>query len=248
MFQLVDGLCFFADSLRVSIMNRCWRFQPLYPVILPICEPNFASSNMGGSINGGTPKWMVYSGKIRLNWMISGYPYFRKPSYHPRSWNIWNKHPHTRAARLHPNHHICDRQRKPNLHRSQVRQTLQMGFCFKTSYFFPDVIALEWRNAVVSKLMFLMFLLIIVMWAVILSDVTWTCPDSQKMRWSLSQIRYMTWDCTGHVLSTSKLLYNHLYNHLYTIISTISLDQLSFYLFLTSQISMSPRKPVFADC
>ena len=34
------------------------------------------------SINGGTPKWMVYSGKAENkmdeNW---GYPHFRKPPY-----------------------------------------------------------------------------------------------------------------------------------------------------------------------
>ena len=37
---------------------------------------------MGVSKNRGTPKWMVYNGKPLLRWMIWGYHYFRKHSYH----------------------------------------------------------------------------------------------------------------------------------------------------------------------
>ena len=36
---------------------------------------------MGVSKNRGTPKWMVYSGKPLLKWMIWGYHYFRKHPY-----------------------------------------------------------------------------------------------------------------------------------------------------------------------
>jgi hypothetical protein len=39
---------------------------------------------MGGSITGGTPKWIDYNGKTWKNptkWMIWGYPDFRKPPY-----------------------------------------------------------------------------------------------------------------------------------------------------------------------
>ena len=39
------------------------------------------NSNMGVSINGGTPKWMVYDGKTPW-WMIWGSPHLWKPSYH----------------------------------------------------------------------------------------------------------------------------------------------------------------------
>ena len=35
--------------------------------------------DMGVSWNGGTQKWMVFKEKILLEWMIWGYPYFRKP-------------------------------------------------------------------------------------------------------------------------------------------------------------------------
>ena len=41
---------------------------------------------MGGSINGGTLKLVVYNEKTRKNLlkrMIWGYPYFRKPPYEP---------------------------------------------------------------------------------------------------------------------------------------------------------------------
>ena len=35
---------------------------------------------MGGSINRGYPKWLVYNGKsYYIKWMIWGHPYFRKP-------------------------------------------------------------------------------------------------------------------------------------------------------------------------
>ena len=41
------------------------------------------------SINGGTPKWMVYTGKPRpvYQCMIEGYPYFRKP----RDLWVWKR-------------------------------------------------------------------------------------------------------------------------------------------------------------
>ena len=51
--------------------------------ITPNLQVQFASSmgnrrkHMGGSINGGTPKWLVYP----LKWMIWGYPYIRKPPH-----------------------------------------------------------------------------------------------------------------------------------------------------------------------
>ena len=35
---------------------------------------------MGVSINGGTPKWMVYKGKSHLSWWLV-VPHFRKPPY-----------------------------------------------------------------------------------------------------------------------------------------------------------------------
>ena len=41
------------------------------------------NSHVGGSINGDTPKWMVYKGKYHLemddDW---GYPYFSTPPFH----------------------------------------------------------------------------------------------------------------------------------------------------------------------
>ena len=58
------------------------------------------------SINGGTPKMMVYKGKSIYIWMIWGYPYFRKPPYmcipkyviyihdrqiHQQPWKVSNK-------------------------------------------------------------------------------------------------------------------------------------------------------------
>ena len=36
---------------------------------------------IGVPINGGTPTWMGYKGKYIYEWMIEGYPYFRKPLY-----------------------------------------------------------------------------------------------------------------------------------------------------------------------
>ena len=36
---------------------------------------------MGVSINGDTPKWMVYNGKSHSNGWFGGYTYFRKPPY-----------------------------------------------------------------------------------------------------------------------------------------------------------------------
>lgn len=41
-------------------------------------------SAMGVSTSGGTPKWLVYTGKSNLNdlkWMITRGPYFRKPPH-----------------------------------------------------------------------------------------------------------------------------------------------------------------------
>ena len=85
------------------------------------------------------------------------------------------------------------RQRKPNLHRSQVDQvaaaarslcpffqSYQPGQGLKPHMESPMKIyeiALKWRNAMVSKLIFSMFLVIISILAVIISDVGWTCPD-----------------------------------------------------------------------
>jgi hypothetical protein len=40
---------------------------------------------MGVSINGGTPKWIVYNGKSIYKWMIWGYPHFRKTPYFGKS-------------------------------------------------------------------------------------------------------------------------------------------------------------------
>ena len=40
-----------------------------------------SSCHMGVSINGGSPKWMVYKGNPIKIWMIWGYPYFRKPPF-----------------------------------------------------------------------------------------------------------------------------------------------------------------------
>ena len=45
---------------------------------------SFSRIYMGGAINGGTRKWRVYKGKswkIRLRWMIWGYPHLWKSPY-----------------------------------------------------------------------------------------------------------------------------------------------------------------------
>ena len=42
---------------------------------------SFSHVYMRVSINGGSPKWMVYYGKSLFKWMIWGFPHFRKPPY-----------------------------------------------------------------------------------------------------------------------------------------------------------------------
>ena len=34
-----------------------------------------------GFLNWGYSKWMIYKGKSIFEWMIKGYPHFRKPPY-----------------------------------------------------------------------------------------------------------------------------------------------------------------------
>jgi hypothetical protein len=53
---------------------------------------------MGVSINGGTPKWMVHSGKSQQKIDDLGVPYFRKPLY-------WTKHNHP-TYRTHLKQHL----------------------------------------------------------------------------------------------------------------------------------------------
>ena len=43
-------------------------------------------------LNGGTPKWMVYKGKLIYKWMIWGYPHFSNPHMglcYPIYWGLW---------------------------------------------------------------------------------------------------------------------------------------------------------------
>ena len=53
-----------------------------------VYEPSvYRVTHMGVSINGGTPKFLVYNGKSYLKWMIWGYPHFRKPPHvYGSSW------------------------------------------------------------------------------------------------------------------------------------------------------------------
>jgi hypothetical protein len=48
---------------------------------VPKREENQEPDYLRLSINGGTPKWMVYEGKSIYKWMIWGYPHFRKLPY-----------------------------------------------------------------------------------------------------------------------------------------------------------------------
>ena len=40
-------------------------------------------------LNGGTLKWLVYNGKPIYNWMIWGYPHFRKPPCDYKHYCLW---------------------------------------------------------------------------------------------------------------------------------------------------------------
>ena len=68
-----------------STSENIW--DPLFsciPYFHPFQMPILQYHYMGGSINGGTLRQMVYSGTCNLNdfkWMIWGYPHFKKPPY-----------------------------------------------------------------------------------------------------------------------------------------------------------------------
>ena len=75
--------------------STCGRFVPKLHTV-DGSEMRWSPVDMGISLNGGTPKWMVYNGQSLLKCMIWGYHHFRKPSYgkiyhylqgliHPRS-------------------------------------------------------------------------------------------------------------------------------------------------------------------
>ena len=71
------------DRLRflglLNLMSRRLLEPPLgglYNTFLGRCGLDLLLRYMGVSKNRGTPKWMVYSGKILLKWMIWGYHYF----------------------------------------------------------------------------------------------------------------------------------------------------------------------------
>ena len=68
---------------RWSTSQKMWgrslfRFTAWFPrgSQTQFCSGNFTVSKyMGVSINGGTPKWMVYKGKSHLSWWFSGTPF-----------------------------------------------------------------------------------------------------------------------------------------------------------------------------
>ena len=69
------------EATRMS--SRCFVQAPMTTCILHLSFMVY--SHMGVSINGGTPKWMVYilmdNRTIPLKWMIWRYPYFRIPPH-----------------------------------------------------------------------------------------------------------------------------------------------------------------------
>jgi hypothetical protein len=64
--MLTGWICFFGDL----VVWEC-----IFAMLLP------QYSNMEVSINGGTPKWMVYNWKSYEHWWFGGTPHFRKPPY-----------------------------------------------------------------------------------------------------------------------------------------------------------------------
>ena len=50
-------------------------------MILDVMKLHILQRGHGFHSHGGTPKWMVYSGRSYKKWMIRGSPHFRKPLY-----------------------------------------------------------------------------------------------------------------------------------------------------------------------
>ena len=60
------------------------KINEIHEIQYPPGETKSSPLKIGVSKNrGGPPKWMVYKGKILLELMIWGYPYFWK---HPNQW------------------------------------------------------------------------------------------------------------------------------------------------------------------
>ena len=68
--------------------------HPSNPHSHPCVQHQQVIFHMGGSINMGPPKWMYYNWKSHWNWMLWGYPYFRKPPYFPHEIDLdWHTTP-----------------------------------------------------------------------------------------------------------------------------------------------------------
>ena len=65
------------------------RFRELFDLLKKACHIGHISCDTGVSQNGGTPKWMVYSGKPYLKCMIWGYHHLRKHPYKYTDGFFW---------------------------------------------------------------------------------------------------------------------------------------------------------------
>ena len=80
--------CSLEHLIRASLRRRpdLFHLEPISNDMKAVENQN-ALAFMGVSINGGTPKSMVYNGKSHWNgWWLWGYTYFRKPPYVNMGW------------------------------------------------------------------------------------------------------------------------------------------------------------------
>ena len=87
--------------------------------------------HIGVSINGGTPKRMVYEWKILLKWMIWGYPYFRNPPHDDFVGKSKNEKIKAKANQTSKQHNHCNKTSAAS-NRCHPKKTIYM-FHFHTS-------------------------------------------------------------------------------------------------------------------